>query len=78
MPMRLDRITARALVDGGYMPLSEYIAMFADATVAESKLTTVVEPGRQQTHRWAVPAHFANPIARSKYRVSYKSGQSAA
>jgi hypothetical protein len=27
-PMRLDRDTARALVDAGFMPLSRYIQMF--------------------------------------------------
>jgi hypothetical protein len=31
--MPMDRDTARALVDGGYMPLSEYIKLFGETTI---------------------------------------------
>lgn len=34
--MRLERTTALALVDAGYMPLSEYIEMFAANIAAEA------------------------------------------
>jgi hypothetical protein len=35
MGQALDRITARALVEAGYMPLPEYIAMFGDEIAAQ-------------------------------------------
>jgi hypothetical protein len=64
--MKLDRATARALVDAGYMPLSDYISQFADdfvssdSTKAAAKADTVVELGHHRTRRWTVPAHFAS------------------
>jgi hypothetical protein len=32
--MSIDRASARALVDAGYMPLSEYIKLFGDTDTA--------------------------------------------
>ena len=71
--MQLDRTSARALVDAGYMPLSEYIAMFADEPTSEA---AAVEghPARQST----VPAHFASPTRPNNYRITYRNRQSAA
>ena len=36
MGKALDRVTAWALVEAGYMPLPEYIAMFGEETAAEA------------------------------------------
>jgi hypothetical protein len=36
MESGLDRITARALVDAGYMPIGEYIRLFGDEVMAEA------------------------------------------
>ncbi|WP_152535702.1 hypothetical protein [Bradyrhizobium sp. Ai1a-2] len=54
MERTIDRVTARALVEAGYMPLSEYIAMFGDEIAAEayhSSPSTAPEMREQQPHR---------------------------
>ncbi len=68
-----DRDTARALVDAGYMPLGEYIDMYAgDATAA------VLELNRHRTRRQTIPAHFERPMQPSQYRIATNKRYSAA
>jgi len=45
---QLDRTTARALVDAGYMPLSHYIEMFEP----ELMLQEVASPSTAPDHEW--------------------------
>lgn len=71
-----DRDTARALVDAGYMPLGEYIDMFAgDATAAKLE---VLELNRHRTWRQTIPAHFERPMQPSQYRIAANKRYSAA
>lgn len=65
-PPSLDRETARALVEAGYMPLADYVALYG-AEVAADRRLRLVDP--EQTVR--VTAHF--PVAfprRQTYRVA--------
>ena len=72
--MQIDRTAARALVDAGYMPLNKYIEMFADEPVADAKPAASFDP----SSRSVVHGHFATPLGRSKYRITYKRDKSAA
>ena len=70
---QIDRITARALTEAGYMPLSEYIEMFGDEVSAEAAIAKEPIPvGSHRTRPWSVPAHFASPIRGANYRVRYQ------
>ena len=65
----IDRTTARALTEAGYMPLSVYLEMFADAAVDPAMPKEPPPIGMHRTRPWSVPAHFASPIRAANYRV---------
>jgi hypothetical protein len=44
--MPIDRSTARALVDAGYMPLSEYVALFGDTVTAPDIVPSIERDAR--------------------------------
>jgi hypothetical protein len=72
---QIDRVTARALTEAGYMPLSEYTRTFGDDMVAETTTELAKETvtiGAHRSRPWSVPAHFARAARASKYRVSYQ------
>jgi hypothetical protein len=72
---QIDRATARALTEAGYMPLREYILTFGDEVAAETTTELAKETvtiGAHRSRPWSVPAHFARPARASKYRVSYQ------
>jgi hypothetical protein len=73
----LDRDTARALVDAGYMPLREYIDMFA-GDAANEQTAEVLELGRIRTRQWTIPAHFARSMRPFQYRIAVNKRYSAA
>jgi hypothetical protein len=66
----LDRLTACALVEAGYMPLREYIAMFGDEV-----RNAAARDAMQSVHLrpWRVPLHFKQPLRPSQYRVTIRS-----
>jgi hypothetical protein len=76
----LDRDTARALTDAGYMPLCEYIQRFGNQPGLEPGPDVAPERVTVGTHRarqWSVPAHFASPTRPDKYRLRHKRERSA-
>ena len=69
---QMDRAVARALTEAGYMPLSEYIEMFADEVIGRTTPKESLPIGSHRTRPWSVPAHFASPIRAAGYRVRYQ------
>jgi hypothetical protein len=63
----LDRTTARALVEAGYMPLREYMDMFKNEATRVAT-TAVVELGHHRSRQWAVPSRFDAPGRPKKHR----------
>lgn len=57
--MQLDRATARALVEAGYMPLNRYVAMFASEAERQTEPVAVLDRAHQRPRPRTVPAHFA-------------------
>ena len=52
---KLDQTTARALVDAGYMPLSDYLDMFSgSATKFDGHSETSITPEAEDRHELAV------------------------
>jgi hypothetical protein len=75
----LDRETARALTDAGLMPLAEYIEMFGEAPTAAASAAPLEHTiGNHRTRQWSVPAHFASPLRRIRYRLTFWNRRSAA
>jgi hypothetical protein len=73
----LDRDTARALAEAGYMPLSEYIRMFGDELAASKTLLQAAVPiGDHRSRPWTLPPHLASPAQR--YRPGSRKRRSAA
>ena len=74
---QLDRAMARALVEAGYMPLSEYVGIFGHerASVAAAP-EEHVRLGDHRTRPWTVPPHFVRPTRLGK-RPAYKKVRSA-
>lgn len=72
--MQMDRQTAAALTEAGYMPLAEYIAMFGDEVTAAARKPALkpVILGEHRSRAWSVPAHFASPLRSAKFRVRYQ------
>ena len=72
---QIDRVTARAFTEAGYMPLSEYIRTFGDEVAAEATTELAKETVTIVAHRsrpWGVPAHFSSAARASNYYVSYQ------
>ena len=65
-PMQLDRISAKALVEAGYMPLDQYVEMFGMDVEAEAR----ARADKAQLRPWTTPAHFERTIEPSQYRVT--------
>ena len=63
--MSLDRTSACALVDAGYMPLRDYIEMFGDEVRAAATGARMA-----RLRPWQAPAHFERPFQPSQYRVT--------
>jgi hypothetical protein len=57
---QLDRTTARALVEAGYMPLSDYIAMFEPRMMLQEMASPSTAPDdeREQLERWLMSTTF--------------------
>ena len=50
---QLDRVTARALTESGYFPLSEYIGFFGDEIAAEPEpVQKHLKAGNRRTRSW--------------------------
>lgn len=73
----LDRDTARALVDAGYMSPKDYVDMFA-AEAANEPTAAVLELGHHRTRQWTIPAHFARSMRPIQYRIAVNKRYSAA
>ncbi len=69
---QMDRATARALTEAGYMPLAEYLRRFAGEVEAVQPLPRLAV---RRSRGWKVQAHFVGP-ARG-YAVSYRRKQRA-
>jgi hypothetical protein len=54
----LDRATARALTEAGYMPLSEYITLFGD----DSNVARVPKRGVMGRRRARTPLNRGTPL----------------
>jgi len=69
MAQQLDLHAARALVEAGYMPLSEYIELHGGEV--QRKTIRSDKPARQSYvfKPWSVPAHFQLPLGQIHYRV---------
>ena len=55
--MKLDRLTALALVDAGYMPLKDYLEQFGKINEPKAETDRPVQPieiGHHRTRQWAV------------------------
>ena len=56
MDQALDRVTARALVEAGYMPLAEYLDIFGEEIATEtyhvSPSSTPAHAEREHHHPW--------------------------
>ncbi len=65
----IQRTMARALVEAGYMPLHEYIRLFADEATQPAIAEKPFALGARRTRFWSVPAHFVSPIRQAVYRV---------
>jgi hypothetical protein len=57
---QLDRTTARALVEAGYMPLSHYIEMFEPRMRLQEMASPSTAPDdeREQLERWLMSTTF--------------------
>ncbi|HET7680360.1 MAG TPA: hypothetical protein VFK79_09535 [Xanthobacteraceae bacterium] len=57
---QLDRTTARALVEAGYMPLSHYIEMFEPRTRLQEMASpsTAPDDDREKLERWLMSTTF--------------------
>jgi hypothetical protein len=72
----IDHEAARALVDAGYMPASDYFRMFGDE-VAETRGGDATRPESEvRKPPWTLPARFANVRGQS-YRVVYRARSNA-
>jgi hypothetical protein len=75
----LDRETARALADAGFLPLDQYVEMFGEAPATTDSAAPLEHTvGNHRTRQWSVPAHFASPLRRQRYRLSFWNRRSAA
>jgi hypothetical protein len=74
----LDRDTARALAEAGYLSPGEYLAMFPDQPVMTEARLEGTAIGHHRTRQWSVPAHFASPIRAARYQPNAKRRRSAA
>jgi hypothetical protein len=75
----LDRETARALAEAGFMPLGRYIEMFGEAPTTQVSAAPLEHTiGNHRTRQWSVPAHFASPLRAHRYRLNFWNRRSAA
>ena len=69
----LDRGTARALTEAGYMPLRDYIRMYGAVDAAEAAADTTNRPATvsARPHRsQSLIGQVANPLWAAKYGVT--------
>ena len=66
---QMDRATARALTEAGYMPLAEYIRAFGGAPV---EIPRPVLAAVAMSRPLRVSAHFEGPVRPARYGVSYQ------
>jgi hypothetical protein len=63
---QIDRATARALAEAGYMPLREYLAMFGD------EVTTEAARKLRAADNDPTPTRSARPVYHDKRRPIHK------
>jgi hypothetical protein len=67
--LQIDRTTARALTESGYMPLSEYIQMFGAEIAAESA-TERRRVWSRRTRKPTLPRHSEHRPIYNKRRLA--------
>lgn len=68
--MSLDRLTARALVDAGYMPVRDYIERFGPEMQPQAgAVAPVVDIGHHRSRPWGISTHRSRPDKRHNSRA---------